>query len=148
MYQNNQKLEKTFFSLKTKEIPGHEGVSFNFIKNMLWSAMLITKKILIPPFTSLRVFPDDLRIGKAAPIYRADNSSAISNYRLISLLQFFSKILDWIMCNRLQNIYAKQRGFQIDHYVIAQLVGRISRKTSGVFIVLSPAFDVPIIQYY
>ena len=110
--------------------------------------MLITKKILIPPFTSLRVFPDDLRIVKATPIYRADNSSAISNYRLISLLQFFSKILDWIMCNRLQNIYAKQRGFQIDHYVIAQLVGRISRKTSGVFIVLSPAFDVPIIQYY
>ena len=52
------------------------------------------------------------------------------------------------MCNRLQNIYAKQRGFQIDHYVIAQLVGRISRKTWGVFIVLSPAFDVPIIQYY
>ena len=68
------------------------------------------------------IFPDDLKIAKITPIYKPDNSSNISNYRPISVLSCFSKMLEQIMYNRLQkylkdqNItYDKQFGFQTGH---------------------------------
>ena len=78
------------------------------------------------------IFPDDLKLAKVTPIYKADNSSNISNYRPISMLPCFSKMLERIMYNCLQKylkdqnvLYYKQFGFQIGHsteYAIAQLV--------------------------
>ena len=47
------------------------------------------------------IFPDDLKIAKVTPIYKANNSSNISNYRPISVQSYFSKMLERIMYNRL-----------------------------------------------
>ena len=103
------------------------------------------------------IFPDDLKIAKVTPIYKADNSSNVSNYRPISLLPCFSKMLERIMCNRLQKylkdqniLYDKQFGFQTGHstdHAIAQLVDQTyeafekNKYTLGVFIDLSKAFN-------
>ena len=54
------------------------------------------------------IFPDDLKIAKVTPIYKADNSSNISNYRPISVLPCFSKMLERIMYNRLQKYLKEQ----------------------------------------
>ena len=43
------------------------------------------------------IFPDDLKIAKVTPIYKADNSCNISNYRPISVLPCFSKMLERII---------------------------------------------------
>ena len=45
------------------------------------------------------IFPDDLKIDKVTPIYKADDKSDLSNYRPLSVLSRFSKILEWIMYN-------------------------------------------------
>ena len=103
------------------------------------------------------IFPDDLKIAKVTPIYKADNNSNISNYRPISVLPCFSKMLERIMYNRLQKylkdqniLYDKQFGFRTGHsteHAIAQLVDQIyeafekNEYTLGVFIDLSKAFD-------
>ena len=78
------------------------------------------------------IFPDDLKIAKVTPVYKADNSSNISNYWPISVLPCFSKMLERIMYNRLQKylkdqniLYNKQFGFRTGHsaeHTIAQLV--------------------------
>ena len=102
------------------------------------------------------IFPDDLKIAKATLIYKADNSSNVSNYRPISVLPCFSKTLERIMYNRLQKylkdqniLYDKQFGFQTGHsidHAIAQLVGQIYEAfeknvySLGVSIDLSKAF--------
>ena len=39
------------------------------------------------------IFPDDPKIVKVTPIYKADNSSNVGNYRPISVLPCFSKML-------------------------------------------------------
>ena len=104
-----------------------------------------------------RIFPDDLKIAKITTIYKADNSSNIRNYRPISVLLCFSKMLEWIMYNRLQKyskdqniLYDKQVGFQTDHsaeHAIVQMVDQIyeafekNEYTFDVFIDLSKAFD-------
>ena len=98
---------------------------------------------------------NDLKIAEVTPIYKADNSSNITNYRPISVLPCFSKMLERIIYNRLQkylkdqNILCdKQFGFQTGHsteHPIAQLIDQIyeafekNKYTLGLFIDLSQA---------
>ena len=103
------------------------------------------------------VFPNELKIAKVTPIFKTDDQSLVSNYRPISVLPVFSKILERIMYNRvftyLNNnklLYEKQFGFQnntsTDHAIL-DLVNNISKSfeqgkfTLGIFIDLSKAFD-------
>ena len=149
-------LKDAFFSLKINKYPGHDGVSFNVVKKC-FGKLCEPLKCLFNLSIVKGIFPDDLKIAKVTPIYKADNSSNVSNYRPISVLPCFSKMLERIMYNRLQKylknqniLYDKQFGFQTGHstdHAIAQLVDQIyeafekNEYTLGVFIDLSKAFD-------
>ena len=124
-------LKDAFFSIKINKSPGHDGVSFNVIKTC-FGELCEPLKCLFNFSIVKRIFPDDLKIAKATLIYKADNSSNVSNYRPISVLPCFSKMLERIMYNRLQKylkdqniLYDKQIGFQTGHstdHAIAQNV--------------------------
>ena len=102
-------------------------------------------------------FPDSLKIAKVTPVYKSGDSSSLSNYRPVSVLPCFSKMLERIMYTRLYNhlqenkiLYSKQFGFQRGHstdYAIIELVEQIyqnfeeNKCTLGVFIDLEKAFD-------
>ena len=72
---------------------------------------------------------------RVTPIYKADNSSNVSNYRPISALRCFSKMLERIMYNHLQKylkdqniLIDKKFGFQTGHsteHATEQLVDQI-----------------------
>ena len=47
------------------------------------------------------IFLDDLKIARVTPVFKAGNENEVGNYRLISILPCFSKILERIMYNRL-----------------------------------------------
>ena len=49
--------------------------------------------------SSKRLFPEELKIARVTPIYQADDVNEIGNYRRISVLLCFSKILERIMFN-------------------------------------------------
>ena len=103
------------------------------------------------------VSSDDLKIAKVTLIYKAGDNSDVSNYRPISVLPCFSKILERLMYSRLNKylkensiLYEKQFGFQSGYSTydaIVQLVDKIFDSfekelfTLGVFIDLSKAFD-------
>ena len=44
-----------------------------------------------------QIFPDKLKVGAIYPIHKTDSKSACSNYRLISVLPVFRKILEKLM---------------------------------------------------
>ena len=77
------------------------------------------------------IFPYPLKIAKVTPVFKTGDLKEISNYRPISVLPCFSKILRRIMHNRLYSylvnekiLYSKQFGFQKGHsteHAIAQL---------------------------
>ena len=48
-----------------------------------------------------RIFPDNLKIARVTPIVKAGDENEMGNYRPISVLPCFSKILERIMYNRL-----------------------------------------------
>ena len=81
-------------------------------------------------------FPDELKIARITPLFKNGSDSDLGNYRPISVLSCFSKILEKIIHNRLYKhlkenniLYRKQLGFQEKHsteHAIMQLVDQIN----------------------
>ena len=95
-------LKDAFFSLQTNKSPGHDGISFNVIKNCFGS--LSTPLLNIFNLSLEKgIFPDELKIASVTPIYKTGNENDFGNYRPISVLPCFSKILERIMYKRLYN---------------------------------------------
>ena len=49
------------------------------------------------------VFPSELKLARVVPIFKAGDSSALTNYRPISVLTFFAKVFEKIVYNKLFN---------------------------------------------
>ena len=149
-------VKEAFFSLKINKRPGCDEISFNDIKNC-FSELNMPLKYLFDISLESGIFPDKLKIARVIPLYNAGHPANISNYRPISVLPCFSKMLERIMCNRLYKyltkekiLYPKQFGFQRGHlseHVIVKLSNQIyesferNQYTLGVFIDLSKTFD-------
>ena len=101
-------------------------------------------------------FLEELEIAQVTSIFKADDVNKLGNYRPISVLLCFSKLLERIMYNRLfkylipnEILYKKQFGFQEGHstkHAIIQLTDQINsfKKiifTFGILIDLLKAFD-------
>ena len=94
-----------------------------------------------------------MKIARVTPVLKSGDTSLMTNYRPISALPCFSKMLERIMYKRLYKyltennlLYCKQFGFQ-KGYSILQLLEQINQSfeknefTFGVFVDLSKAFD-------
>ena len=94
-----KELKDAFFLLKIKKARVLVMLVLILLKNAL--GVLCEALIYLISAISLKgVFPDHLKIAKATPIYKPGDSSDISNYKPISVLPCFSKILERLMYNR------------------------------------------------
>ena len=106
---------------------------------------------------SCGIFPDHMKIANIIPIFKNGQKTEFTNYRPISILSQFSKILEKLFTLRLEKIldankilsdsqYGFRRGMATVH-AAAELVEQISSATdgqsccAGVFIDLKKAFD-------
>ena len=110
-------VKEAFSSLKKKV----DEISFNVIKNR-FSELNMPLKYLFDMSLESGIFLDKLKIARVIPLYKAGDPANISNYRPISVLPCFSKMLERIMYNRLYKylttekfLYPKQFGFQRGH---------------------------------
>ena len=114
--------------LLDKKTPDHTGVSSNFIKQTI-------SVIVNPLFHVLKlslntgVVPSQFKKAKVLPIFKAGEKNSMDNYRPISLLSIFSKIMEKIVASRLQSyldtngILSKwQFGFRSGHSTIHPMV--------------------------
>ena len=97
-------------------------------------------------------FPNDLKLAKVLPIYKADDEKQISNYRPITILPYFSKIYEKVIFNQIMNfidnniiLYAIQFGFRKGHscsHAIISLVDKIAKALDNGKIVVGMYFDI------
>ena len=134
----------TFFSqLLFKEILSYPGLFFTHLK--LFFNLLLQQGIF-----------QNLKISKVSLIYKKDEELLLTNYKLISVLQCFSELLECKMYNRLSKhfseksiLYENQFIFQTSHSTEHGLLLRVnqlyqslneSKYTLGIFIDLSKTF--------
>ena len=102
-------------------------------------------------------FPEVLKIAKVIPIYKGDDATNPGNYRPISLLSVFDKLLEKLMYNRLDSFlhmhkifYKYQFGFRKNHALtnaLTEVIDYIYKSLDegnyvfGIYIDLKKAFD-------
>ena len=86
--------------IKANKSAGYDSFSPQVIKSVI--------KAIAQPLTSIcnlsiqmGSFPDQMKIAKVCPIFKTDDRCEISNYRPISVLPVFSKILEKLLYKRL-----------------------------------------------
>ena len=91
---------------KNKKSTGYDGIDMTIIKQVIYH--------IIKPFTHIcnnsfenGVFPSKMKIAKVVPIFKAGDKSSFNNYRPISLLPQFSKIVEKLFNARLDAFLEK-----------------------------------------
>ena len=135
---------------------GYDDVPISLLKHVINLICNILVDIFNKSFTS-GIFPDSLKIAKLTPVHKKDNKQLIENYRPIAVLSSFSKLLEKLMCNRLNNflkqnavISESQFGFResrgtpsailkLNEHVLKNFDSK--KITAAVFLDLSKAFE-------
>ena len=145
--------------LKSKTTTGHDEISTKLLKETI---PIITDPIthIINMSLSAGIVPDDMRVAKVIPIFKSSDPKLLKNYRPISLLTAFSKLLEKIMYDKVISylnanklLYEHQYGFRSGHstiHPIIHLLNHCSEATNkpnpdytlAIFCDLSKAFDV------
>ena len=92
------------FPLKTNKSPGYDNIHVNVIRN-LYNELKTPLMNIFNLSLNTGIFPDRMKVAKVTPIFKKGEKSSISNYRPISVLPCFSKILERIMYNRLYGYF-------------------------------------------
>lgn len=113
----SDELRNCVASLKNSS-PGHDGIRAEVLKKSLHLVAVPLLHILNLSF-STGVFPRELKLANVTPVFKTGDSRVIGNYRPISILSVFSKILEKVMYARLYDfltehdtLYCKQFGFR------------------------------------
>ena len=85
---------------------GCDGLSVSLIKKLQNSILAPLVHICNTSFSQGK-FPNDMKVAKVIPIYKKGDSSLFSNYRPISVLPAFSKILEKLVYNRMMKFINK-----------------------------------------
>ena len=136
---------------------GHDNIPMSIIKQSI--------NLISAPLTHIvnlsimhGIVPDQMKIARVVPIFKAGDKSIFSNYRPVSILPCFSKFLERIVNNRILcylidfNVLCdNQYGFRKNHsttHALIDLYDKISSALDrrehdavGVFLDLSKAFD-------
>ena len=99
-------LEVGLKNMKSKKSCGFDGIMTNIVK--------LSTKEKSKPLTHIfnltfptGVIPDDLKVALITPIFKGNDAMKCENYRPISVLVCFSKLLERLMINRLTKFIDK-----------------------------------------
>jgi hypothetical protein len=151
-----QDIEIIIYSFKTKDSCGYDLISLRVLK---LSTPYISSPLsyICNKIMQSGVFPERLKYSIIKPLYKKGEKSLISNYRPISLLTSFSKIVEKVIFNRLidhLNKYAIlspiQYGFQKNlcmenavYTLLNEVLTALNNKArvKGIFCDTEKAFD-------
>ncbi len=153
---SNEEILGIVSNLNNKHSLDKDGINASTVKTII-TAVLEPIKHICNLSLSSGIFPDEMKVAKVIPLYKANDNKEFSNYRPVSLLPQFSKILEKIINNRIKrfitanNVLAdEQYGFRDNHSTACALIDLVETLSNsfdkgnfgiGVFIDLKKAFD-------
>ena len=86
------------------------------------------------------IFPEELKIARVIPLYKADDPHLMNNYRPISILPLFSKIFEKLLHSQLSSfidkyniLYSNQFDFRKQHSTSHALNISVSKVSQSIF---------------
>jgi hypothetical protein len=148
-------VERCIKSLKNASA-GFDGIHSKVVKNS-YTLYLSPLVHVLNLSLAQGFFPDCMKVAKVIPLYKSGDAMHISNYRPVSILPLFSKVLERLMYSRLLSfinrhkiLYKYQFGFRENHSTNMALIILIDKIASaidkgeqvlGVFLDFQKAFD-------
>ena len=133
-----------------------DGISNKLLKLSI-NELVTPLTIIINQMLNTGIFPEQLKISKVVPIYKANDRKLLTNYRPIALLPSISKIFEYTILEQLSNYFLEnelfapqQFGFRAKHsteLAALSLVDYLTYKLdagkipANIYIDLSKAFD-------
>ena len=121
----------------TKSI-GLDGFSIKVIKSIISNIYVPLSKSFNSSIIA-GIFPDSLKHAKVISAFKCDDKSIINNYRPISVLPIFSKVVEKLMYNRLFSfvdklkiVFDNQYGFRKQHSTYMALINIIDQISQGI----------------
>ena len=152
-----EELERVIASLNKNASAGYEEIPMLEIKQCMGYIIKPLVHIFNVSFQS-GIFPDQMKRAKIKPLFKKGDKQNMQNYRPISVLSVFSKVLEKLIYNRLlsflkqHHILTKaQHGFRENKSTETASQSFIEsvqealdnqRKVIGIFLDLSKAYDV------
>jgi hypothetical protein len=149
-------VENIVKSCKKKDSNDYHDISMSTLQRVFVSIKAPITHICNLSLTS-GIFPEKMKIAKVIPLYKSGDRDVFNNYRPVSLLPQFSKILEKIFNNRLESFINEynilneaQFGFRTKcntTHALLKLIEGITdsidkrKSTIGIFIDLKKAFD-------
>lgn len=149
---------ETLNHIKTKSSAGTDNISSKLLKEIMPN--IINPLVYLFNLSLKTGFvPDSYKCAKIIPIYKSEESTQFTNYRPISLLSSFSKLLEKIIARQMfryldkfKILYSHQYGFRPKHDTnmpLIQFLDKIyagfnanrAEYTLGIFLDLKKAFD-------
>ena len=114
------------------------GINMSFLKKII--------SYIAKPFTYIcnksfieGIFPDQMKTAKIIPLYKSGDKSNFTNYRPVSLLPQFSKVLEKLFCCRLNKfievnniLSSNQYGFRNKHSTSLALIDLVEELTNSI----------------
>ena len=151
-----REIEVEISNLRTGKAVGPFSIPIDILK-IIKCVVSKPLEILINASFSTGIVPHDLKLANVVPVYKKGPQTSLSNYRPISLLSIFNKLLERLMYNRMIKFlekndifYTKQFGFRSKHstdHAILCIIDRIQKAidnrsfSCGIFLDFSKAFD-------
>ena len=107
----DDELNEAVQTLQTKKSSGYGEISSNVIKHFSPS-VFESMRYIFNLSIEKSIFPDQLKIAKVTPLFKRDDNAVMDNYRPISVLPCFPKILEGIIYNRLYSFFYENNIFK------------------------------------
>ena len=104
---DKEEIYKTIMKQKSNKDTGYDDISINVVKFVADSLSNPLCEIFNNSLKS-GIFPNSLKIAKVIPIFKSGDKETVCNYRPVSVLSTFSKLLERIFYNRLYEYVNKR----------------------------------------
>ena len=118
--------------------PGLDGIG-NFVLKRIAKEIVKPLTTIFNTSISSGKVPDSLKIAKVVPIYKKDDAQVFSDYRPVSVLPSFSKILERLVFNRCVSFIDKQNiingnqyGFRSGHSTYMAMIDLVDKICNAV----------------